>query len=83
MQRRFENRRGVRALRLLTHKLFRAAYDFLLLRARCGEVDQELADWWTEVQTMSAADQRKAFAIKRHRQRRRPSSRNSSASAAN
>ena len=82
MQRRFQNRRGIRALRLLTHKRFRAAYDFLLLRARCGEVDQELADWWTEVQTMSAADQRKAFAIKRRRQRRRSPSGNSSASAA-
>ncbi len=71
MQRRFQNRRGIRALRLLTHKRFRAAYDFLLLRARCGEVDQELADWWTEVQTLSTADQRKAFAIKRRRQRHR------------
>lgn len=81
MQRRFENRRGMRALRLLTHKRFRAAYDFLLLRARCGEVDQELADWWTEVQTLSAAHQRKAFAIKRGRPRRRPSSGESSVSA--
>ena len=26
---------------------FRAAYDFLLLRAAAGEIDQELADWWT------------------------------------
>ncbi|MEE8543979.1 MAG: polynucleotide adenylyltransferase PcnB, partial [Gammaproteobacteria bacterium] len=81
MQRRLQNRRGMRALRLLTHKRFRAAYDFLLLRARCGEVDQELADWWTEVQTLSAADQRKAFAINQRR-RRRPSSGKSSASAA-
>ncbi len=82
MQRRLQNRRGIRALRLLTHKRFRAAYDFLLLRARCGEADQELADWWTEVQTLSAADQRKAFGIKQRRQRRRPSSGKSSASAA-
>ncbi|MEE8236682.1 MAG: polynucleotide adenylyltransferase PcnB [Gammaproteobacteria bacterium] len=82
MQRRLQNRHGIRALRLLTHKRFRAAYDFLLLRARCGEVDQELADWWTEVQTLSAADQRKAFEIKPRRKRRRPSSGKSSASAA-
>ncbi len=82
MQRRLQNRRGIRALRLLTHKRFRAAYDFLLLRAQCGEVDQELADWWTEVQTLSAVDQRKAFEIKRRRQRRRPRSSESNASAA-
>jgi poly(A) polymerase len=82
MQRRMQNRRGIRALRLLTHKRFRAAYDFLLLRAQCGEVDQELADWWTEVQTLSAVDQRKAFEIKRRRQRRRPRSSESNASAA-
>ena len=78
MQRRFENRRGIRALRLLEHKRFRAAYDFLLLRARCGEVEQELADWWTDVQTLSAGEQRNAFGVKRHRQRSssaRPSAR--------
>jgi poly(A) polymerase len=78
MQRRFENRRGIRALRLLEHKRFRAAYDFLLLRARCGEVEQDLADWWTDVQTLSAGEQRKAFGIKHHRQRSssaRPSAR--------
>ena len=36
--------------RLTGHPRFRAAYDFLLLRATSGEVDQELADWWTEYQ---------------------------------
>jgi poly(A) polymerase len=63
MQQRFTKRRGIRALRLLGHKRFRAAYDFLLLRARCGEVELELADWWTEVQTLSSAEQRKAFSV--------------------
>ena len=82
MQWRFENRRGIRALRLLEHKRFRAAYDFLLLRACSGEVTQESADWWTEVQTLSSADQRKAFAIKRRRRQRGPSTAESSSSAA-
>ncbi|NKF23284.1 polynucleotide adenylyltransferase PcnB [Solimonas marina] len=50
LQPRFEMRRGGRAQRLLTHPRFRAAYDFLLLRAHSGEVAQELADWWTEAQ---------------------------------
>ncbi len=47
LQHRFEQRAGKRPYRLLTHPRFRAAYDFLLLRAESGEVEQELADWWT------------------------------------
>jgi poly(A) polymerase len=48
MQGRFDNRRG--AARLMAHPRFRAAYDFLLLRAQAGEAPQELADWWTAAQ---------------------------------
>lgn len=75
MQLRFVNRRGARAMRLLEHKRFRAAYDFLLLRAQCGLAEQSLADWWTEVQALPVEEQRKAFDIKRRRPRkpRRPS----------
>lgn len=54
MQPRFERREGRRALRLLDHPRFRAAYDFLLLRAAAGEVDTALAQWWTEIQTLPA-----------------------------
>lgn len=50
MQTRFDGRRGGRAQRLMTHPRFRAAYDFLLLRAAVGEAPQDLADWWTEAQ---------------------------------
>jgi poly(A) polymerase len=50
-QSRFENRRSGPAKRLLTHPRFRAAYDFLLLRAQTGEPGlRELADWWTQAQ---------------------------------
>ncbi|HET9694856.1 MAG TPA: polynucleotide adenylyltransferase PcnB, partial [Steroidobacteraceae bacterium] len=56
LQARFERRAGRRALRLLEHPRFRAAYDFLLLRAESGEVDRELADWWTEIQERPASD---------------------------
>ncbi len=70
MQLRFVNRRGARAMRLLEHKRFRAGYDFLLLRAKCGQADQSLADWWTEVQKLPVEEQRKAFDIKRRRPRR-------------
>lgn len=52
MQPRFERRAGRRALRLLEHPRFRAAYDFLLLRAASGEIDAELAAWWTRLQQL-------------------------------
>lgn len=71
MQRRFTNRRGVRSFRLLQHRQFRAAYDFLLLRAECGDADPELARWWTEVQTLQPEEQRGAFTVKHPRSSRR------------
>jgi poly(A) polymerase len=70
LQRRFLNRKGVRALKLLEHKRFRAAYDFLVLRSRCGEVDVELADWWTAIQELDEEKQREAFELGRERRRR-------------
>jgi poly(A) polymerase len=52
-QPRFERRAGRRALRFLENPRFRAAYDFLLLRAESGEIDPELPAWWTRLQQMS------------------------------
>jgi len=43
-------RQGKSAFRMLESKRFRAAYDFLLLRAHAGEEERELADWWTRFQ---------------------------------
>ncbi len=51
LQPRFCKRRGKQPRRLMEHPRFRAAYDFLLLRAVVGEVVAELAQWWTDVQT--------------------------------
>src|SRR5690606_2702564 len=82
MQSRFESRRGPRSARLLEHKRFRAAYDFLLLRSRCGEVDPETAEWWTKVQELSPEEQLEAFGAKRRRQSKRRRSRNRSHSGA-
>ena len=48
LQARLKHRRGKRPMRLLSHPRFRAAYDFLLLRAEAGEDVQEMVDWWTE-----------------------------------
>ena len=39
-----------RTLRMLMHPRFRAAYDFLLLRAQSGECLEELVDYWAKVQ---------------------------------
>jgi len=58
LQPRFHKQVGVRCLRFLEHPRFRAAYDFMLLRAQYGEVDQKLADWWTHIQTLDSAEQK-------------------------
>lgn len=50
LQSRFSQLKGKRPARLASHPRFRAAYDFLLLRAQAGETDQTLADWWTNYQ---------------------------------
>jgi poly(A) polymerase len=56
MQPRFEQRSGQRPFRLLEHPRFRAGYDFLRLRAESGEIDAELADWWTRFQNVNAEE---------------------------
>ena len=52
LQPRFHRRAGRKSLALLTHPRFRAAYDFLLLRAEAGAEDPEVARWWTEIQAL-------------------------------
>jgi poly(A) polymerase len=56
LQPRFNRRSGVKSLSILQHPRFRAAYDFLLLRAQAGVADPELAKWWTDIQVMSQDD---------------------------
>jgi poly(A) polymerase len=56
LQPRLEHPRGRRALRVLEHPRFRAAYDLLLLRAAHGLASQETADWWTRIQEVSAEE---------------------------
>jgi poly(A) polymerase len=50
LQYRFERRTGGRAFNLLQHPRFRAAYDFMALRALAGDESIELAQWWTSFQ---------------------------------
>ncbi len=53
LQPRLEYPRGRRALRVLEHPRFRAAYDLLLLRAQYGLASEEMAQWWTRIQEVS------------------------------
>jgi poly(A) polymerase len=50
LQPRLEHPRGRRALRVLEHPRFRAAYDLLLLRAQFGLAPPEMAQWWSKLQ---------------------------------
>ena len=77
MQPRLLSRRGRRALGMTTRLRFRAAYDFLLLRAQAGEAVREHCDWWTRL-LESKGEERDALlnppsprARRRRRRRRR------------
>ena len=74
LQPRFEHTKGRRALRLLDHRRFRAAYDFMMLRASIGGVPKELSELWTRVQKESPADRQHSFNVQnrtRNKNRRR------------
>jgi poly(A) polymerase len=69
---RLERKDARRSLRVLSHPRFRAAYDFLLLRAEAGEVPAELGAWWTQLQQENPPEgEPQAGAAKRPRKRRR------------
>ena len=79
LQPRLENRRGKRPYALMANKRFRAAYDFMLLRAEVGNASQELANWWTEFQQADEEHrlemQQRLPAGKPARRKRRPRTR--------
>jgi poly(A) polymerase len=56
LQPRFAERSRKRVFRLLAHPRFRAAYDFLLLRAAESDELRERGELWTRVQTLSPED---------------------------
>lgn len=68
LQPRFDRCNTRRAQRLSTHPRFRAAYDFLLLRAESGEIDPAIAQWWTDFQASAPPAE---TAPERPRRRRR------------
>ena len=78
LQPRFTTVRGKRAMNLLEHRRFRAAYDFMLLQSEVGLGDPALAKFWTDVQTQSPDERAKSFELhstpsgkRRPRRRRR------------
>lgn len=83
LQPRFPMMRGKRAMNLLEHRRFRAAYDFYLLQSEVGLADEEIAKFWTDVQTQSVDERSKSFQMNsgqaagqtrrpRRRRRRKP-----------
>lgn len=84
LQSRFDSRLGQRPHRFLEQPRFRAAYDFLALRAEAGEVPHSLVDWWTAFQRADNAEREQLIADvrqaeteaesrpKRRRRRRKP-----------
>jgi len=48
MQPRFDKRVGSAPFGLVEQPRFRAAFDFMRLRAENGEIDEVLSDWWEE-----------------------------------
>ena len=86
LQPRFEQCSGKRPYALLEQARFRAGYDFLLLRAESGEVDRELAQWWTgfiehdgDARAAMLLPQSSDGTKKRRRRRRKPGSGDSEA----
>lgn len=79
LQYRFVKRLGGRAFNLLQHPRFRAAYDFMALRALAGDESMELAQWWTsfqeasdEVRNQMVTELNAGSPAKKSRRRRKP-----------
>ena len=73
LQHRFKYRHGRRARSLLEHNKFRAAYDFMCLRSKAGEIDDDSCEWWTNIQTLSSEQQERLLKPARNAPRKRRS----------
>ncbi|MEK7992060.1 MAG: polynucleotide adenylyltransferase PcnB [Thiotrichaceae bacterium] len=74
LQPRLTRRKDKRCFSVLEHPRFRAAYDFLVLRAAAGEEGiQESVDWWDNFQTTEQHDRHEMV---QQRYPRRPRKRN-------
>ena len=57
LQPRLEHVQGKKAITMMEDRRFRAAYDFLCLRASVDERLEALADWWTRIQEIGPEKQ--------------------------
>lgn len=71
LQYRLERTQGMKAVKLLSHPRFRAAYDLLMLRVEVGEVTKEIGEWWTQFQDLTE-EQREQFVHGKGDKKRRP-----------
>jgi poly(A) polymerase len=60
MQPRFDKRTGSSPAAMLAQPRFRAAFDFMRLRADAGEIDMELVEWWEDY-SMGDEEQRRVL----------------------
>ena len=72
MQPRFEKRTGGAPWGLVDQARFRAAFDFMRLRADIGEVDEALAEWWQEFSTADDIRREDLLEQVREEQKNRP-----------
>jgi poly(A) polymerase len=82
MQLRLQRQQGRRALRVVEHPRFRAAFDLLRLRVAAGDEEPEVEAFWTRLQGMDAEHRQAAVQpAKGRRRRRRPPRRRRKAKA--
>ena len=56
MQGRFQFKNMRRVTGFMDHRRFRAAYDFMCLRAHAGEIDSDECEWWTLIQEVDESE---------------------------
>ena len=71
LQDRFKSNRRKHLQFVLNHSRFRAAYDFLCLRADVGLEDRARADWWTQIQETDNAGRKQMMRERTGGNRRR------------
>ncbi|GAB4393625.1 MAG: polynucleotide adenylyltransferase PcnB [Gammaproteobacteria bacterium] len=76
LQYRLKRHQGNRAFRLFEHPRFRAAYDFLVLRAESQETTNTLANWWTQFQEATTPERRKMVTSSKTQGKKRGKKRN-------
>ena len=72
MQPRFDKRTGSSPASMLEQPRFRAAFDFMRLRADAGEIDESLAQWWEDYSTGDEHQRRELVEAARKHQQAKP-----------